>query len=170
MKPNTPDNLAHAGRMIGYARTAEVATTVFFTILVLGFYMAHYVWSTGFFTNAFTPLLAGIFFASILSTIATVSAKALTLRKDIIALVELIGAGLLALAAYWFYEAFPLDFNHVSDVVPAQLQFLLNWITNDIGGIIVALVLIAAIIVLAVDSVRLSWRVSERQYRRLERS
>ena len=169
MKSNTPDNTARAGLMIGYAKVAETVTTGFFTILVLGFYMAHYFWSTGFFTNGFTPLLAGIFFASVLSTIATASTKAMTPRKDIVALVEFVGAGLLALAAYWFYQAFPLDFTHVADVVPAQLQFLLTWITNDIGRIIVTLALIASIIALAVDAVRLSWRVSERQYRKLER-
>jgi hypothetical protein len=149
--------------MLGAARISQVVATTFFTVLVFGFYMAHYVLSTGFFTGAFTPLLATIFYGSVLWAIVNVSFKAATARKDILALVEFIGAVLFAVTAAWFFVAFPLNFAHVADVFPGSLQFLFTWLTNDIGRILVALVFVASIIALAVNAVKLAWRVSVRQ-------
>jgi hypothetical protein len=169
MKSDTTGAFVHNVPMIGYAKASEVVSSTLITVLIMGFYMAHYFLSTGFFTSTFTPPLATLFFASVIYTMLTNGAKAATPRKDMVALVELIGAGLLALTAYWFYLTFPLDFGHVADVVPTQLQFLLTWISNDIGRIIVAIALVGALIALAVDAVKLAWRVSERQYRGQER-
>jgi hypothetical protein len=157
--------LPHSHFMIGYAKVAEVVATTFFTTLVFGFYMAHYAWSTGFFTSGFTPLLAVLFFASVLYVIVNTTAKAITARKDIVALVELVGAVLFLTVAAWIFVAFPFNFTHIADVVPVPLQFVLSWLTNDIGRIIVALVLLAAVITVAVDSVKLVWRVTARQLR-----
>jgi hypothetical protein len=151
--------------MLGAARVSEVVATTFFTALVFGFYVAHYVMSTGFFTSSFTPLLAAIFYTSVLWTIVNVSFKAVTPRKDIVALVEFIGAVLFTVTATWFFVAFPLNFAHVADVVPGSLQFMFTWLTNDIGRILVALVFVASIIALAVDAVKLAWRVSVRRFR-----
>ncbi len=67
--------------------------------------------------------------------------------------------------AAWIFVAFPLNFAHVADVVPTPFQFILSWITNDIGRIIVALALLASVIAVAVDSVKLVWRVFARQFR-----
>jgi predicted PurR-regulated permease PerM len=94
-------------------RQLKVVAATFFALLVLGFYLAHYVESTGFFTSAFTPLLAGVFYASILYTIVNAVAKATTPRKDIVALVEVIGAVLLTVTTAWFFVVFPLNFDHV---------------------------------------------------------
>ena len=151
--------------MLGAAKVSEVVVTTFFTALVFGFYVAHYVMSTGFFTSSFTPLLAGVFYTSVLWTIVNVSFKAVTPRKDIVALVEFVGSLLFAVSAAWFFVAFPLNFAHVADVVPGSLQFLFTWLTNDIGRILVALVFVASIIALAVNAVKLAWRVSVRQIR-----
>jgi hypothetical protein len=149
--------------MLGAARVSEVVATTFFTALVFGFYMAHYALSTGFFTSNFTPLLAAIFYTSVLWTIVNVSFKAVTPRKDIVALAEFVGSVLFAVTASWFFVAFPLNFAHVADVVPGSFQFLFTWLTNDIGRILVALIFIASIIALSVNAVKLAWRVSVRQ-------
>jgi hypothetical protein len=151
--------------MLGAARVSEVVATTFFTALVFSFYIAHYVMSTGFFTSSFTPVLAAIFYTSVLWTIVNVSFKAVTPRKDIVALAELVGSVLFTVTAGWFFVAFPLNFVHVADVVPGPLQFLFTWLTNDIGRIIVALVFVASIIALAVNAVKLAWRVSVRRFR-----
>ena len=151
--------------MLGAAKVSEVVVTTFFTALVFGFYLAHYVMSTGFFTSSFTPLLAAIFYTSVLWTIVNVSFKAATPRKDIVALAEFVGSVLFAVTAAWFFVAFPLNFVHVADVVPGSLQFPFAWLTNDIGRIIVGLVFIVSIIALAVNAVKLAWRVSVRHFR-----
>jgi hypothetical protein len=165
MKSDMQSSLPHNHFMIGYTKVAEVVATTFFTVLVFGFYMAHYAWSTGFFTGGFTPLLAVLFFASVLYVIVNTTAKTVTPRKDIVALVELLGAVLFLTVAAWIFVAFPFNFAHVADVVPVPFQFVLSWLTNDIGRIIVALVLLAAVITVAVDSVKLTWRVTTRQLR-----
>jgi hypothetical protein len=146
--------------MLGAARVSEVVATTFFTALVFGFYIAHYVMSTGFFTSSFTPLLAAIFYTSVLWTIVNVSFKAVTPRKDIVALAELVGSMLFAVTAAWFFVAFPLNFAHVADVVPGSLQFMFTWLSNSIGRIIVALIFVASIIAIAVNAIKLAWRVS----------
>lgn len=148
--------------MLGTARVGELVVTTIVACFVAGFYAAHLVWSTGFFTSAFTPGLAALFFTSISWTIINVASKAISPRKDVVALVELIGAALFASVTAWLYLVFPFNFTHLADVVPAQLQFMLNWITNDLGRILVGLILVASIIALAVSAVKFAWRVSVR--------
>jgi hypothetical protein len=164
MKSNGPRVWDHTV-MLGAARVSEVVATTFFTALVFGFYVAHYVMSTGFFTSSFTPLLAAIFYTSVLWTIVNMSFKAVTPRKDVVALAEFVGSVLFAVTAAWFFVAFPLNFAHVADVVPGSLQFMFTWLTNGIGRILVALVFVASIIALAVNTVKLAWRVSVRWFR-----
>lgn len=153
--------------MVGYAKVAEVVATTFVTFAIFGFYMAHYAWSTGFFTSAFTPPMAALFFASVLWVIVNTSTKVVTPRKDLVALVELIGALLFVAVAAWILIVFPLNFAHVADVIPTQFQFILSWLTNDIGRILVPLILLAGIIAFAVDSVKLSWEVVKRQFSKI---
>lgn len=148
--------------MLRPAMLGELVMTTVVACLIAGFYGAHLAWSTGFFTSAFTPVLAAFFFASIFWTIVNVAFKTITSRKDVRTFVEWIGAALFVGVAAWIYAVFPFNFMHLADVVPAQFQFLLSWITNDIGRILVALILIAGIIALVVDSVKLAWRVSTR--------
>jgi hypothetical protein len=164
MKPDTSTTFTHHHFMVGYAKLAEVIATAFFTVLVFGFYMANYAWSTGLFTAGFTPVLATLFFASVLYVLVNTSAKAITPRRDILALVELVGAALFVTVAAWIFVAFPLNFAHVADVIPTSFQFLLSWLTNDIGRILVALVLLAGVIALAVDSAKLVWRVAVQHF------
>src|SRR5215467_856584 len=118
MKPNPSGSFNRSSITISGAGVANVVATAFFTSLVFSFYMAHYAWSTGFFTNAFTPALAVVFFASVLYPIATAIVKVITTRKDAAALVELIGAALFTAVAAWFYAVFPLNFSHLTDVIP----------------------------------------------------
>ena len=167
MKPDNSRIYSHDHLMVGYAKVGEVVATVFFTSLVFGFYMAHYAWSTGFFTSAFTPPMALLFFASVLWVIVNTSAKVMTPRKDVVALVELAGALLFVAVAAWIFIAFPLNFAHVGDVVPAQLQFTISWLTNDMGRILVPLILLAGIIAFMVDSAKLGWEIFKRQFRKI---
>ena len=150
--------------MVGYAKVSEVVAATFFTVLIFGFYLAHYALSTGFFTIEFTPLLAVLFFMSVLYTIFNSSAKAVTPRKDIVAFVELAGAVLFTTVAAWFFFAFPLKFAHLTDIVPVSIRFMFSWINDDIGRIIVALALIGGVISIVVDSVKLVWRVTVRRF------
>ena len=162
MKTEMPGSAMHGRLMIGYAKASDVVGPSIATLLIFGFYMAHYAWSTGFFTDGFTPLLATLFYASVLYTVVNAAVKAITPDKVTRALVELLGSALFAVVAAWFFVAFPLNFAHVADVVPASAQFLLTWLTNDVGRILVAIVFAASIIALGVNAFRLAWRLLAR--------
>ena len=164
MKSDESRTLTGHRMMVGYAKVSEVVAATFFTALIFGFYLAHYAVSTGFFTSGFTPLLATLFFMSVLYTILNSSAKAITPRKEIVAVVELLGAVLFTTVAAWFFLAFPLNFAHLTDIVPVSARFLFSWINDDIGRIIVALALIGGVISIVVDSVKLAWRVTVRRF------
>ncbi len=167
MKPGSPAAFNHGGYTIGYASVANVVATSVFTVLVFSFYMAHYAWSTGFFTSAFTPSLAVLFFASVLYPITTAVAKVITSSTANVAFLEPIGAALFTTVAAWFFLAFTLNFAHLTDVIPTPIQFLFVWVDNDIGRIIVALALIGGVIAVTVDSIKLAWRVFTQQHPRL---
>ncbi len=147
--------------MVGYARAAELVVTIFVAFLVLGFYLAHLYQSTGFFTASFTGPFVGLFFLSIFYPIINVLAKISTRNRVMLAFIEWVGAVLFATVAGWFFTVFPLNFVHVADVVPLDYRFIFSFFTNnEIGRIIVALVLLAGVIALLVGSIKLVWRMT----------
>lgn len=157
MKSNPPSPAMHGRLMIGHAKASEAIPSIIATFLIGGFYIAHQAWSTGFFTADFTILLATAFYASVFYVIVNSAAKVLIARKDVVILIELIGAVLFMGVAAWVYFVFPFNFAHLADVVPVQAQFALTWITNDIGRIIVDIALFGSIIAVIIDSARLAW-------------
>jgi len=159
MKSNPREMRNHESMLLRPARAGELVATTIVACLSAGFYGAHLAWSTGFFTSEFTPVLASFFFISIFWMVINVASKAVTQRKGILALVEWTGTALFAGVTALLYVVFPFNFSHVADVVPAQLQFPFIWITNDIGKVLVGLILVASIIALAVSTIKLLWRL-----------
>jgi hypothetical protein len=45
----------------------------------------------------------------------------------------------LALGSLWLAIVFPFDFSHLPDVLPGAIRFILSWITNDIGRLVLIL-------------------------------
>jgi hypothetical protein len=113
------------------------------TILVVAFFAAHQLWSTGFFTSAFGPLETFLFYSSILYGVVTAGSGVL-FREDRAIIIQLIGAVLWTITTVWLLYLFPFNFAHVADVVPSPFQFLLSWITQGIGRIIWAIAAIGS--------------------------
>ena len=127
----------------GSSRFAGLVPVTVGTFLVVGFFLAHQLWSTRFFTTAFGPAEIVLFYASILYGIVTTS-SAIFFREDRAIILQLVGAVLWTVTTVWLYVIFPFNFTHVADVVPGALQFLLSWITQGIGRIIWAIVTIGS--------------------------
>ncbi|HEX7586770.1 MAG TPA: hypothetical protein VF478_00490 [Anaerolineae bacterium] len=142
-------NPAVAGRIVGWI------IAVILTLCAFGFYYAHQVRATGFFTAGFTAELAVLLYVSILYLIVNATAKLLTDRKGSLAMVELLGALLTGFATLCLFVVFPFNFAHVGDVLPSLLQPLLRWVTNDIGRILYAVAVFGSVIAIIVDSAKL---------------
>jgi hypothetical protein len=140
---------ALAGRIIGWT------ISVILTLCAFGFYYAHQTWSTGFFTTGFSSGLAILLYVSVLYLIVNATAKLVTGRQSTLALIELVGALLTGIATVCLFVVFPFNFAHVGDVLPNQLQFLLSWVTNDIGRILYGVAVLGSVIAILVDSAKL---------------
>jgi len=112
--------------------------------LVVGFFLSHQFWSTGFFTSAFGNIETILLYSALVSGLVPVVLGTLRLNRKIELEYLLLTATFWTGAAEWFFLVFPFDFSHLAAVVPGQLSFLLGWITNDIGRILLGVSLIGS--------------------------
>jgi hypothetical protein len=124
-------------------RVGNIAAMIV-TILVTFYFVAHQMWSTGFFTSKFGILETSLFYGVLLYQIVPTVVKALFGRKNLGRLFEVFGAVLGTIAVAWFLVAFSFDFAYFADVLPSFLRFLVQWISNDIIWVLMALGLIVA--------------------------
>ena len=113
-------------------------------ILVILYFAAHQMWSTGFFTSKFGTLEALLFYGVLIYQIFPTALKVLFGRKNLARLFDIFGSVLFAAALAWLFAIFPFDFAYFADVLPSFLRFLLQWISNDIVRVLMVLGIIAA--------------------------
>jgi hypothetical protein len=46
---------------------------------------------------------------------------------------------LLGLGSLWLLTVFPFNFTHLADTLPEAMRFVLGWLTNDMGRILLIL-------------------------------
>jgi hypothetical protein len=70
-------------------------------------------------------------------------------RRNKVRPVEIICNLFFIVATTYLLWVFPFDFGHLPDLLPTNLQFILDWITNDIAmwfmGIIIVIVTIVTV-------------------------
>lgn len=108
-------------------------------VAIVAFFVKHQTDSTGFFTSEFGTGETLIFYAAALFGLVTGSAKILVGRKNRVRPIELVGNILWIVASVWLLIVFPFNFAHLADVLPESLQPLLDWISNDIGRLLLVL-------------------------------
>jgi hypothetical protein len=106
------------------------------------FLVAHQTRSTGFFTATFGTLEMLLLYGTLLYWIAT-SALIIVGQKNLSRDLDLGGLFFAAVAVAWLLVVFPFDFAHVADTLPDSLRFLVQWISDDIARVLMALSLIA---------------------------
>jgi hypothetical protein len=132
-------------------RVAEPIFSVITVMLLGGFFAAHQLTDTGFFTAQFGPLETLCVYGPILLTLAAPFMRALTGRRNPGRPLQAITSLCTALAGLWLLHVFPFDFTHFADVFPEQLQFMFVWVSDGIGRIVLVLqVMIGMISALAV--------------------
>lgn len=113
-------------------RVGEIAG-ICFTILVVGFFAAHLLWDTGFFTSEFAAFDIILFFSAISFGIVTAVARAVVGRRNAVRPIEIAGYVLGAFFSFWFLVSFPFDFSHFGDVLPFAFGFMFSWIPRALG-------------------------------------
>jgi hypothetical protein len=129
---------------IPYSERVGNVVAVVAIILVILYFVAHQMWSTGFFTSKFGTLEMFLFYVSLMFGIVTSAVRALLGRKNLARLFDVFGAVLFTVALAWLFVVFPFDFAYFADVLPSFLRFLLQWISNDIARVLMVLGLIVA--------------------------
>lgn len=125
--------------------TAGQGVGVFFILLILGFFIAHQVYSTGFFTSMFGPVEALLFYAPPILGIVTSITRMAVGRRNAIRPLDMLNLGLIFVAVVWLFVVFPFDFSHLADTLPSFLRFLLLWISNDIAKLVMVLAIVGAL-------------------------
>ena len=113
-------------------------------VLVTSYFVAHQMWTTGFFTSKFGSLEMILFYGVLIYQLVPTTLKALFGRKNNARFFEIFGSVFGTVALAWFLVVFPFDFTYFADVLPSFLRFLLQWISNDIARVLMMLGLIVA--------------------------
>jgi len=117
-------------------------------VLVVAFFVAHQAWSTGFFTSNFGQFGTVLFYGALALGLTYPFGIPVALNRHFGRRIELAYDISIAIfwtiAAAWLLVVFPLNFSQLTAVVPGPLRFLLAWITNDIGRVLLGAALVGA--------------------------
>ncbi len=119
-------------------RVGNIVGVVIILLIVL-YFVAHQMWSTGFFTSKFDTSEMLLFYVSLMFGIVTTVVRGLFGRKNLARLFDIFGLILVTVALTWLFIVFPFDFAYFADVLPSFLRFLLQWISNDIAKAFMAI-------------------------------
>lgn len=108
-------------------------------VLVILFFLAHQIVSTGLFNSKFGPAEVLLFYAPLVLAAITFAARIAVGRKNVVRPFDALLMALVAIATVWLFIVFPFDFSHLADVLPSFLRFLLNWISDDVAKVVMSL-------------------------------
>lgn len=112
---------------------------VFVSFLVLLFFIENQVRGTGLFTSRFGLSDQALFYGTWVVGMLASLTRAAYGRRNAARPIDVLAGALLAVTSFWFLSAFPFDFSHFPDLLPASVRFAFWWVSNPVGK--VALVL-----------------------------
>jgi hypothetical protein len=127
-------------------RAVGIAIVVVSVLMIL-YYVAHQMWTTGFFTTAFGTLEMIMLYGNLTAWIVTGALEGIFARRLLSRLFDVFGGIIFITISFaWLLVVFPFEFAYFADVLPGFLRFLVQWISNDIAqGIMVVGVILLAI-------------------------
>jgi hypothetical protein len=120
-------------------RVAEPFFSAIALFILGGFFFTHQFLQTGFFTEGFGPVEMLCLYGPLMLSLAAPLARALSGQRNPARPVEVVTHLCAALAGLWLLQVFPFDFTHLADVLPAELQFLLAWMSDSVGKLLLLL-------------------------------
>ena len=113
---------------------------VVISILMILYFIAHQMWSTGFFTTTFGTIEILMLYGSLIFWIITAGLEGVLGQRLLSRLFDTFGGLIFAtIATAWLFVVFPFEFAYFADVLPDFLRFLVQWISNDIARVIMVL-------------------------------
>ena len=113
---------------------------VVINILMILYFTAHQMRSTGFFTTKFDALEMFFLYGYSVFWIISAGLEGVLGRRLLSRLFDVFGGVIFAgICITWLLVAFPFKFTYFADILPNSLKFLLQWISDDIARIIMVL-------------------------------
>lgn len=119
-------------------RLLSLVVVMFFP-LILFYFVAHQVLSTGFFIATFGILEMIMLYGSLLFWITTCAVLLLEFKDFSRNIDSFGGLAFAAVAFFWLFLVFPFDFAHFANVLPTVLRFLVQWISNIFARVLLFL-------------------------------
>ena len=120
------------------------------SVLMMLYYIAHQMWSTGFFTTAFGTFEMIMLYGNLTAWAVTGALEGIFGQRLLSRLFDVFGGIIfITFSLAWLLVVFPFEFTNFANVLPDFLRFLVQWISNDFARV----VLVIGIIVFAVASV-----------------
>ena len=137
------------------------------SILVMLYFAAHQVWSTGFFTSAFGALEAIMLYGNLTAWAVTGFLEGVLGQRFLSRLFDVFGGIIfITLSLAWLAAVFPFNFAYFADVLPDFLKFLVQWVSNDVARGLMVIGVIAFIIVAVYSPIAYKFVSKERFERR----
>lgn len=110
------------------------------SVLMLLYFVAHQTGSTGFYTSKLGSLEMVMIYGFWAFWITTSGLEGVLGLRLLSRIFDTFGGGIFAtISLAWLLVVFPFEFAHFADVLPESLRFLLQWISNDVARVIMAL-------------------------------
>lgn len=108
-----------------------------FSILMLSYFIAHDLQSTGFLTLGFKTAERFLLYGSLVFWIITSSLDAIFNKRFLSRLIDTFGGVFFVCFGFaWFFIVFPFEMTYFADLLPESLRFLVRWISNDVAKVL----------------------------------
>lgn len=108
-------------------------------LLLLAYLVIHQASHTGFFTNKFGPLEIFCLYGPILVSLVAPIIRAFSGRWNPARPFEAATNVSMTLGSLWLWIVFPFNFAHLADILPNVLRFVISWLTDDLGRVLLML-------------------------------
>ena len=124
-------------------RVVSIAIFVFSVLMVL-YFVAHQMRSTGFFTATFGTLEMLMLYGFWVFWIVSAGSEGVLGLRLLSRIVDAFGGAIFAAVCIaWLLVVFPFEFAYLANVLPDSLRFLVQWISNDIARVLMVVGIIA---------------------------
>ena len=123
------------------------AIGIVLSFLVLLFFIENQVQDTGFFTSAFGTTEMVLFYGCLVLGMFAPLLRLFLGRRNQVRPADIFAGAFFVVATSYLLWVFPFDFSHLADLFPESMQFLLDWISNDVAVILFSLAIVVSLIV-----------------------
>ena len=100
---------------------------VIFSVLIMSYFAAHQMWSTGFFTTKFGTLEMLLLYGSLIFWIITCSLDGIFGQRLLSRFLDAFGGVIfVTISLAWLLVVFPFEFTHFANVLPDFLRFFVH--------------------------------------------